>query len=237
MRVWVKEEGKPPKRVDKEERKQGWGENVLAVMDALCTMMAEKKRGKEIMDNLRHVVDQVEKEGKDRQHAMAHFFNTTFTKNDFDEDSRRESFRNYYVSPEFLSILKVCNQFVLIPASTLIKKDCLETYRTKDFKPHGWAINIEFQKEQVLVHQQKRDVSVDDLFDFQYRLTFVFPKPVRQLTSVSLSVDFINFATKCPPNTRHDVFTRLMMLQRTSKMLGFSPAFAPPSLTGSDPAT
>ncbi|GAB5370772.1 hypothetical protein AAMO2058_001521800 [Amorphochlora amoebiformis] len=151
IRVWDVVESKEAYRIDG-ERKSGWGNNIVQVMEALASQLVEAKRAKEIVDALRTAVKEVE-QGKDREQTLTRFFNETFTQEGYlpkniapanksmsnlkdksvvrDIQRRcrsfqgRESFRTYYKNPQFLSILKVCNQFVLIPAADIVKREIL----------------------------------------------------------------------------------------------------------------
>jgi len=149
-------------RVDM-ERKERWGRSIIEVMEALASRLcSDKKRADEIVKQLSLAVKQVEERGKDRQITLTRYFHSTFTKMvamgaflesmQQDDSDGDQDFNTAYHNPEILSVLKVCNQFVLVPAADLIKRECLgKRYRTRDYKPHGWYIDIEF-------HQVSRSV-------------------------------------------------------------------------------
>jgi len=90
MRVWEVSSSNERKRVDG-DRKNGWGHSVVAVMEALTSMMADEKRGEVIVKSLKDAVQLVEDDKRDREQTLRRFFNTTFS-NISDEDDRRGSF-------------------------------------------------------------------------------------------------------------------------------------------------
>mmetsp|Transcript_9969 Transcript_9969/g.13856 ORF Transcript_9969/g.13856 Transcript_9969/m.13856 type:complete len:576 (+) Transcript_9969:109-1836(+) len=220
-------------RID-DERKTGWGNSVLAVMAALASKLVDKKRAEELVRNLKKAVDAVTGKQKDREITLSKFFNNTFTKKggkkdalgftDFlsqqiDDEEKSPRYEDMYLDYELLSILKVCNQFVLIPCSEIIKRDCLAPYRTKDYKPNGWFIDIDFYQDKVSVSQLKRDIDTEERFSFTYRLAFTFLRPRFTLESIELTVDYVDFTPTCPLKIQHDVRTRLALVNRVKKML------------------
>ena len=217
-------------RVDSAERgKNGWGENVIEVMKRMAAELVDAKRASRIVSRLERDVRLIEG-GKDRETLLNSFFLDTFTNRSGGEsmmdflmgemdENKPSVFTDLYLDPAFLCILKVCNQDVLIPAAAVVKCESLKGYRTRDVRPNGWKIDIEFHdKTTIFVHQIKREMSSDDDFKYTYRLSFKFTRPITKISDIQLRVENVDFKERVDAAKRHDITTRLMCINRISRL-------------------